>query len=133
MKGCFADTFYYLALLNSRDAQHEAARRLTADLGAKVTTSDWILTELADALAGSRKRASFADLVRDLRSDPDIEVVPCTRSTLDRAIDLYHARSDKAWSLTDCTSFVIMQDRGLIDALTGDHHFEQAGFHALLK
>jgi predicted nucleic acid-binding protein len=44
----------------------------------------------------------------------------------------YESRPDKAWSLTDCISFVVMNQHGLTEALTGDHHFEQAGFTALL-
>jgi hypothetical protein len=46
---------------------------------------------------------------------------------------LYFQRRDKEWSLTDCISFTVMSDEGLTDALTGDHHFEQAGFTALLR
>jgi uncharacterized protein len=46
---------------------------------------------------------------------------------------LYHSRPDKRWSLTDCISFTVMKEEGIAEALTGDHHFEQAGFHALLK
>lgn len=48
-------------------------------------------------------------------------------------IRLYEQRRDKQWSLTDCISFVVMKREGLTEALTGDHHFEQAGFVALLK
>jgi len=48
-------------------------------------------------------------------------------------LELYARRPDKSWSLTDCISFVVMTDRGLTEALTGDHHFEQAGFRALLR
>jgi predicted nucleic acid-binding protein len=48
-------------------------------------------------------------------------------------VDLYRRRPDKAWSLTDCISFVVMQREGITEALTGDQHFEQAGFVALLK
>lgn len=42
--------------------------------------------------------------------------------------DPNHARA-----LTDCISFVVMEDEKIVDALTGDKHFEQAGFNALLK
>jgi predicted nucleic acid-binding protein len=48
-------------------------------------------------------------------------------------VAFYSRRPDKDWSLTDCISFVVMRDRGITEALTGDHHFEQAGFKALLK
>jgi len=50
-----------------------------------------------------------------------------------RGVDLFEQRADKAWSLTDCLSFLVMRAERLTDALTGDHHFEQAGFRALLK
>jgi hypothetical protein len=52
---------------------------------------------------------------------------------MDRGLALYAARPDKEWSLTDCVSFLVMQDHGVTEALTADHHFEQAGFVALLK
>jgi predicted nucleic acid-binding protein len=45
----------------------------------------------------------------------------------------YAKRLDKDWSLTDCMSFVTMQECGISDALTADHDFEQAGFIALLE
>ena len=51
----------------------------------------------------------------------------------DEGVRLYVARPDKDWSLTDCISFVVMRERGITEALTGDRHFEQAGFVALLK
>lgn len=43
------------------------------------------------------------------------------------------SRSDKDWSLTDCISFMIMTENAMKEALTGDRHFEQAGFVALLR
>jgi len=61
------------------------------------------------------------------------EVVPLSHEIFDQALDFYHQHHDKQWSLTDCTSFIVMQQRGITEALTGDRHFEQAGFTALLK
>lgn len=49
-----------------------------------------------------------------------------------RAVDLYERRSDKTWGLTDCLSFVVMQENELTDALTADQHFRQAGYRVLL-
>jgi predicted nucleic acid-binding protein len=60
-------------------------------------------------------------------------IVPPEPELFERAIEFYGRRADKAWSLTDCVSFVVMADLGITDALTGDHHFEQASFRALLK
>jgi hypothetical protein len=60
-------------------------------------------------------------------------IIPAEPQLYEEGIALYRARPDKDWSLTDCISFVVMKARGITEALTGDHHFEQAGFVALLK
>ena len=60
-------------------------------------------------------------------------IVPASRQLLEDGMHLYRYRRDKDWPLTDCISFVLMEDEGIRDALTGDQHFEQAGFTALLK
>ncbi len=95
-------------------------------------TTEWVLTELADALAMRTKRRAFSNLYQILQTDADVEIVPAGRDIFARGIQLFTSRSDKDWSLTDCISFIVMQDRGMTEALTGDRHFEQAGFRALL-
>ncbi len=65
--------------------------------------------------------------------DLAVEVVPPTHEQFQRALDRYEMRPDKDWSLTDCLSFLLMEERGIADALTADHHFEQAGFRALMR
>jgi predicted nucleic acid-binding protein len=72
-------------------------------------------------------------LVEDLRNDPTIEIVPVDQALEIAAWQLWKTRLDKDWSLVDCASFVIMQQRGLTEAITTNHHFEQAGFIRLLK
>jgi predicted nucleic acid-binding protein len=72
-------------------------------------------------------------LITRWRHSPLSEVVPVSASLLNEAIELYHRYQDKAWTLTDCISFLIMRERGITEALTGDRHFEQAGFIAMLK
>jgi len=67
-----------------------------------------------------------------VENDPAFRVVRATTELIERGKELYRRRPDKEWPLTDCISFVVMQDEGLTEALTGDHHFEQAGFKALL-
>ena len=64
---------------------------------------------------------------------PNVRIIPASRDLLERGFQLLSHSMDKAWSLTDCTSFVVMQEEGLTDALTTDHHFEQAGFTVLLQ
>jgi len=133
MSRVFADTFYYLALLNSIDEAHERAAEFTDAFTGMMVTTDLVLVELANGLSGTQNRRALIEFVENHRTDPAVRIVPAGRRLLERGWDLYRRRQDKDWSLTDCTSFIVMQDRGIKDALTGDHHFEQAGFRALLK
>jgi hypothetical protein len=95
-------------------------------------TTDWVLTEIGDALANPADRVRLAPFVETLRTSPFVTIVPFSAELFDRGIALYSERRDKEWPLTDCISFVVMADHGLTDALTGDRHFEQAGFRRLL-
>ena len=133
MNVVFADAFYFVARLNRRDQHHERVLKFSRDFRARLLTSDWVLMEVADALAGSESRARVQEFILHLRQSVACEIIPASRETLDRALDLYHQHADKQWTLTDCVSFVIMRDRNVTEALTGDKHFEQAGFIALLK
>lgn len=132
MTACFADTYFFLALLSADDEAHDRAVALNRSQSAAMVTTSWVLTEVADALAAPATRSVFVELLGALRGDPQVTVVPATEALFDRGVALFSKRSDKGWSLTDCISFVVMEDEGIRDALTGDHHFEQAGFQALL-
>jgi predicted nucleic acid-binding protein len=71
-----------------------------------------------------------ADVIRHRN---DFHVVSFIEAEFPAALDLFRRRSDKNWSLTDCSSFLIMQKMAISEALTYDLHFEQAGFRALLR
>lgn len=133
MNARFADSFYYLAIINPNDAFHERAVRVSDCFEGQVVTTAWVLTEVADALAAPAQRASFLSLLETLRDDAEVTIVPAQEDIFEAGIDLYARRPDKEWSLTDCISFIAMQEHGITEALTGDHHFEQAGFVALLR
>jgi predicted nucleic acid-binding protein len=66
-------------------------------------------------------------------SDKRLTVIPASHDLFEIGLDRFCSRADKEWSLTDCISFVVMEQRGIYEAFTGDHHFEQAGFVPLLK
>ncbi|HEY2343224.1 MAG TPA: PIN domain-containing protein [Chthoniobacteraceae bacterium] len=132
MKAVFADTAFFLALINSRDQYHLRARELNASLEAPLLTTGWIMLELGNALSASRSRRHFEHLLKRLEAAPNVEVIPVDASLFDRGCELYFERGDKEWSLTDCISFVIMKDHDLTEALTADHHYAQAGFSTLL-
>jgi uncharacterized protein len=132
MNAVFADTSYYLALVNSLDQQHSEACRWTSSfVGTSVTTA-WVIAELANAMSQAANRPFFLSLLRDLQSDARVTIVPPTKDLFDRGLDLYARRPDKDWSLTDCISFVVMEEHGLKDAATLDRHFSQAGFNVLI-
>lgn len=131
MKAVFADTFYYIALLDANDSAHETAVAATRELKSTTVTTAWVLLELANTLSASRHRGVFARFDR-LRANPNVVIYEAEREVFDLGVDLYQKREDKEWSLTDCISFVVMTREGIAEALTGDHHFEQAGFSKLL-
>jgi predicted nucleic acid-binding protein len=133
MSVVFADAFYFVARLNRRDQHHTRVVAFTHGFHARIITTDWVLMEVADALAASECRPRVRDFILHLRQVPACEVIPASRSLFDQALEIYQRHSDKGWTLTDCASFVVMRERGLTQALTGDRHFEQAGFVALLK
>jgi hypothetical protein len=129
----FADTFYFLTIVHRDDAAHHRALTLSGEITEPILTTAWVLTEVADAMAGPGLREVFLRLLETLKADPNCTIVPPTEALFDEGVRLYGDRSDKDWSLTDCISFAVMRQQGIIRALTGDRHFEQAGFQALLR
>jgi hypothetical protein len=129
----FIDTYYLLALVNSRDKDHEkAVRHSQGRVGGLITTT-WVMVEFADALSAIDSRMRAAQFIRGFLNQPFVEVVPPNELQFQLGLNIYENRQDKEWSLTDCLSFLVMQERGVMDALTADHHFEQAGFRALMR
>jgi uncharacterized protein len=132
MKPVFADTSYYLALVNPIDPQHERAVELAESLLGRTFVTEFVLVELGNSLSKAPDRGVFLDLLEDLRSDRATTIVPASASVFQQGVTLYASRPDKDWSLVDCISFVVMEQHHLKDALTTDRHFVQAGFRALL-
>ncbi len=129
----FADTYYYLALLNPRDANHGKAMAASGQRQGKLVTTRRVLAEVGDAMAAPHHRRRFVDLMRTIESDADTIIVGATDDLFREGVALFSQRLDKNWPLTDCISFVVMEHHGIQEALTGDHHFEQAGLRALLR
>ncbi|HEY4759968.1 MAG TPA: PIN domain-containing protein [Thermoguttaceae bacterium] len=133
MKAVFADTSYYLALINSLDQYHSAVCQWTSVFAGTSVTTAWVIAELANAMSQTGNRPFFLSLLRDLQTDARVTIVPPTKELFDRGLDLYSRRPDKDWSLTDCISFLVMEEHGLRDAATLDRHFAQAGFDVLIQ
>ena len=130
MSEVFADTFYWIALLNPADAFHEAARR--TPVSGRIVTSVAVQLEVLDALSTNPSlRPTAIHFWECTNRDPQVTVIPLDAALLEIAMDLFKARMDKTWSFTDCISFEIMRNRKIAKALSADHHFRQAGFQTV--
>lgn len=127
------DTGYLLALVRPRDALFARAQAWAQAVRGPFIITEYVLWETANALSLPGDRAKFHALLARVGSDPAIELTAASRELWEAGIQLHAVRADKEWSLTDCISFCVMQERGITQALTYDHHFEQAGFEALLR
>ncbi|NMG60602.1 PIN domain-containing protein [Geitlerinema sp. P-1104] len=136
MTEVFLDTSFAIALSSVTDKNHARAVEIANQIesnSTRLVTTQAILLEIGNALSKQRYRAAAIQLLESLETDPSVEVVLLTDSLYRLAFNLFKQRGDKEWGLVDCISFIVMQDRGIIDALTADTHFQQAGFRALLK
>jgi uncharacterized protein len=132
----FLDASYAIALSAPADQHHTQAIRLADRIEAenlKLLTTRAVVLEIGNALSKNRYRQAAVRLLRTIEADPRIEIISISESLYLRGLQLYCQRDDKEWGITDCISFVIMQDHSLTDALTADLHFQQAGFRALLR
>jgi len=132
MSAIFADTSYFVALLNPLDVSHARAVELTEARPELMYTTAWVLTELANFLSRTGDRERFVKTLAALQSDPRMIIVPPSRELFEAGIDYFRRRADKEWSLTDCISFIVMSEQQMSEAWTTDEHFEQAGFVALM-
>lgn len=135
----FVDTAGWLALLNTKDGLHRQALTVQKELQqrrVRLVTTEFVLIEVADAFAEPPLRTVAVEFYRGLRRENTpfaVEIVPMSENLFAAGWALYGQRPDKGWGLTDCTSSVVMQERGITEAFTSDHHFAQAGFTALLS
>lgn len=136
MKELFADAGYWIALFHPHDQLHLKAIAVSRDIKEyRIVTSQAVLTEFLNHTAsfGSRYRENAARVVNNLHQNSDSEIILQTPELFDEALILYSQRLDKGWGLTDCSSFIIMQQRNIREVLAYDEHFAQAGFLPLLR
>lgn len=133
------DTSFLFALFSPRDSLHQMAHewmaRLRGSSGAGFVTTRSILSEF---LAMCRNlppnaRQAAADYVLRLFADESIEIVVESDALFQSGINLYRARPDNAYSLTDCIAMELCRQRAITDVLTYDRDFTQEGFRALLR
>jgi uncharacterized protein len=132
----FLDTSFAIALSSQTDRNHLQAVELAGQLElhkTRLVITQAILLEIGNALYKQRYRIAAIQLLESLETDRNVEIVLLTKDLYRQAFNLFKQRQDKEWGLVDCISFIVMQERGITDALTADAHFQQAGFRALLR
>lgn len=129
----FLDTMFIQAFLNNRDPYHKSVLPFLPRVRAakEVWLTEAILVEVGNALS-TINRTIAAQFIAECYETPNMRVVSVDTPLLNQALNLYRSRPDKDWGLTDCISFVVMQEQNITDAVTADKHFNQAGFKALL-
>lgn len=136
MSRIFLDTSFVIALSIEDDKYHAVAKLWAEYIRQNksiLITHQGILLEIGDALSKPQWRTKAADILNFLRQDRTVEITSMTQELIDAAFQLFVSRSDKSWGMTDCVSFVVMQQINLKSALTTDQHFRQSGFRALLR
>jgi len=128
----FIDTLFVIALISPRDQYHQQAIELAEQYeGQPLLVTDGVFLEIGNALARRYKREAV-EIIEQFLAAEEVEVVHLTPRLFEQALALYKAHQDKAWGLVDCTSFIVMREAGVSQALTFDQHFVQAGFQALM-
>lgn len=138
MNEVFADTSGWANFFVQSEPFHVLAFALSRQWqtkGIRVVTTNYVLAELTSVLTSPLRiaRASQMQFVATIHAAPWVDIVHIDPVLDAAAWNLWRSRPDKTWSLTDCASFTVMQRRGITEALTTDHHFEQAGYVRLLK
>lgn len=130
----FLDSAFIIALSSKTDSYHEKALQISETLENKtLVTTRAVLLEVGNALSKRSFRKAGAALLDSIEMDENIIIVPFSDELFARGVALYAQRTDKEWGLIDCISFIVMQERGISQALTTDIHFQQAGFQALMR
>jgi uncharacterized protein len=127
------DTSYLVALGDPRDALHRRANRWAASVRERLLVTEYVIIEVVNHFSRVPMRSRGHRLLELARTDPGFEYLPAEHQLFAAGLNLHQRTPDKGWSLTDCISMELMHDRGITQALTHDHHFEQAGFEAILR
>lgn len=127
----FVDTSFVIALINDNDQYHNQAEALSYRFeNSLLVTTDAVLLEIGNALAKAF-RAEAIETIRVLRTGRNTEVFEISASLFEKGFETYQKFNDKDWGLVDCISFIVMWEVGVVEALTFDSDFKQAGFTIL--
>jgi len=134
MRVLFADTFYWIAMLNSSDKCHQAVLNYgRTQSNIRLVVTDGVIDEVLNYFAekGIFLRKNALNLYKSMERDRNIDIIPYTPELRQLGFKLYGERPDKGYSFTDCISMTVMNQMNISDVLTGDRHFQQEGFTIL--
>ena len=135
MKKVFVDTLYWLAIIRPNDQWQLPAKRARSLLGnVLMVSTDEVLSEFLNHLSkgGENMRKQAVLMVKKIMNNPNVKVIPQSRDSFFKGIELYGQRVDKTYSLTDCISMNTMKKETITEILTNDRHFEQEGYTVLI-
>jgi len=136
VKKVFADTSYWIALLNKNDQYHASALALDNKLeGIEIVTTDMVLAEVLNSFSsqGQFMKKLVANYVSHLYGTKGYSIIEQSREQFINALKIYSRYADKDWGFVDCLSYCVMRDNHITDALSHDRHFKQMSFKTLLE
>ncbi len=138
MHGLFVDTSGWIEIFGKAEPRHDEATGILIGALRKsqlIITTSYVIAEFV-GLGEKKCRLSREDLLKavdEITEEIETEIVHISEESYTAAMAYLRRRLDKEWSLVDAMSFIIMEQRGIGEALTTDHHFVQAGFKRLLS
>jgi len=129
----FVDSAYLFALADDHDELHPRAMNWATTVPPPLLTTEYVLWEMVNGFSKIVDRPKAHALLASMEHSPAWEIISAQGNLYAAGMTMHRQCHDKDWSLTDCISFIVMRERCIQRALTHDHHFEQAGFEALLR
>ncbi|MBA3634723.1 MAG: type II toxin-antitoxin system VapC family toxin [Acidobacteria bacterium] len=138
MNKIFVDTSGWGNLVDALQEFHSETKTIYLNAkqnGSRLVTTNYIIAELVALLSSPMRipRMKSVKFIESIKSSALVDIVHIDEDLDAKSWELLKNRADKNWSLVDCSSFVVMEENKIVEALTTDHHFEQAGFVRLLK
>lgn len=129
MKRIFVDTSGWGNLVDTLQVFHQETRTIYEDAkqeGSRFVTTNYVIAELVALLSNSLRipRSKSIGYIERIKSSSLVEIIHIDENLDATSWELLTTRADKNWSLVDCSSFIVMRENEILEALTTDHHFE---------
>ena len=123
----FVDTSAWYALIDTRDQQHQRAIEWHRENTEQLLTTDYVIDETLTLLTRRGGKAEAIALGESLFGGGLAELFFLDHRDVADTWEVFRHSEDKAWSFTDCSSYVVMRRLGITTAFAFDDHFGQFG------